>query len=82
MNQGNASRARPLAFVMGSMNLLRPVGLAGAPCVAVAPRNAPTAHSRFTRGVLPWEDFSDRTELLVERLVRFGEAQSEPPILL
>ena len=81
MNQGTAPRIRPLAFVMGSMNLLRPIGLAGAPCVAVAPRNAPTARSRFTRGALPWEDFSDRTDLLVERLVRFGAAQDVPPIL-
>ena len=79
--QGDDIRERPLAFVMGSMNLLRPVGLAGASCVAVGPPGAPTAHSRFTRGVLPWVDFSERTEVLVEKLIRLGAAQPVRPIL-
>lgn len=79
--QGDTSRERPLAFVMGSMNLLRPIGMAGASCVAVAPPGSPTIHSRFTRGVLNWVNFSERIELLVEKLVRFGATQPVRPIL-
>ncbi|MCW2238617.1 carboxylate--amine ligase [Azospirillum canadense] len=79
--QGKGTRERPLAFVMGSMNLLRPIGLAGASCVAVTAPGSPTVHSRFTRAVLPWVDFSERTDVLVEKLVRLGAAQPVPPIL-
>ena len=38
----------PLACVMGDMDLVRPLGLAGIPCAAVAPAGAPPRYSRFS----------------------------------
>lgn len=70
-----------LACVMGSMNLLRPIGLAGVRCAAVAPPDGPTVHSRFTETTLPWNDFSENADGLVGMLLLFGAAQSEPPVL-
>jgi predicted ATP-grasp superfamily ATP-dependent carboligase len=77
----NAFDTQPLACVMGSMDLIRPLGLAGIACAAVAPPGSPPTHSRFVRAVIPWTDFWEGTESLVEALVRFGAAQSEPPVL-
>lgn len=66
---------------MGSMNLLRPIGLAGIRCASVARHGSPTLYSRFTRAVVPCESFTEFTDTLVGELVRFGAAQSEPPVL-
>src|SRR5438034_935851 len=72
---------RPLACVMGDMDLLRPLGLAGIACVVVARPGAPPRYSRFARAALPWVDTWDRGEEQVETLVRFGAAQHQPPVL-
>ena len=40
---------RPLACVMGDMDLLRPLGLARIPCVVVARPGAAPRFSRFAR---------------------------------
>ncbi len=71
----------PMACVMGDMNLVRPLGLAGVSCAVVAPPGDPTIYSRFVRVVLPWESFSKNLDALAEVLLRFGTAQQEPPIL-
>src|SRR5207249_9923860 len=71
----------PVACVMGDMDLVRPLGLAGIPCVAVAPRGAPTRFTRFARHALDWVDAWDAPEAQVDVLVRFAEAQPEPPVL-
>ncbi|WP_448202481.1 carboxylate--amine ligase [Azospirillum sp. sgz302134] len=74
-------RQQPLACVMGSMNLLRPIGLAGIRCAAVATPGAPTHYSRFTDHVIPWNDLGKDQDRLVERLVAFGASQPERPVL-
>ncbi|WP_147448140.1 ATP-grasp domain-containing protein [Mesorhizobium sp. YM1C-6-2] len=66
---------------MGDMNLVRPLGLAGVSCAVVAPLGDPTTYSRFVRVVLPWESFSKNLDGLADRLLRFGAAQEEPPVL-
>ncbi|RLP28089.1 ATP-grasp domain-containing protein [Mesorhizobium sp. YM1C-6-2] len=70
-----------MACVMGDMNLVRPLGLAGVSCAVVAPLGDPTTYSRFVRVVLPWESFSKNLDGLADRLLRFGAAQEEPPVL-
>jgi predicted ATP-grasp superfamily ATP-dependent carboligase len=72
----------PLACVMGDMDLVRPLGLAGIGCAVVAAPGDPVRFSRFTRAALdcPEEAWADEHEL-VERLVAFGCAQTEPPVL-
>ncbi|GAA0593910.1 hypothetical protein GCM10009416_35350 [Craurococcus roseus] len=75
------SETLPLACVMGDMDLVRPLGLAGIACAVVAAPGSPPVHSRFTRTAIPWKDFWEGGEELVEALVRFGSAQPEPPVL-
>ena len=71
----------PLACVMGGMDLVRPLGLAGVRCAVVARPGSPSLYSRFTQAALSWDEFSAHDEALVEALVRFGSAQRERPIL-
>lgn len=70
-----------MACVMGDMDLVRPLGLAGVPCAVVAPLGSPPTHSRFVRAVVPWTDFWGSTEGLLEALTRFAATQPEPPVL-
>lgn len=72
---------QPLACVMGDMDLVRPLGLSRIKCaVAVQPGAAPR-YSRFTKAVVDWTNPWDAPETMVENLIRFGQAQSEKPIL-
>lgn len=70
-----------LACVMGGMNLIRPLGLAGIACAVVAPPGDVARRSRFVRAHLPWADCTERQEDLADMLVRFGSAQASPPVL-
>ena len=71
----------PLACVMGDMDLVRPLGLAGVRCAVVARRGAPKRFSRFVRAAVDWADAWEEPEALVEALARFGSAQREKPVL-
>ena len=74
--------SRPaLACVLGDMDLVRPIGLAGIPCAVVARRGAAPRFSRFTRARIEWFDAWEETEALVDVLVRFGSEQAERPVL-
>ena len=68
-------KAGPLACVLGDMDLVRPLGLAGIRCAVVGPPGGATAHSRFTERLIPGEGGID--DVLVDRLLRFGAAQAE-----
>jgi D-aspartate ligase len=70
-----------LACVMGDMDLLRPIALAGIGCAVVSRPGSPSLYSRYAQSRLGRDDFSDGGAALVEELVRFGEAQPEPPVL-
>lgn len=72
---------KAFACVLGDMDLVRPLGLAGIPCAVMAPNGAPARFSRFTRVVLDWVDPWERAEKVVEILVRFGLEQRERPVL-
>ena len=74
-------RPVPLACVMGDMDLVRPLGLAGIPCAVVARAGAPPRFSRFSRAVVPWADPWEQPDALVDSLVRFAAAQPERPVL-
>src|SRR4051812_23253186 len=63
------------------MDLVRPLGLAGIGCAVVARPGDPMRYSRFTRAVLDWIDPWKDPEALVERLLAFGRAQTERPVL-
>lgn len=72
---------RPLACVMGDMDLIRPLAMAGIACAAVAGTDDPTRFSRFNRAVIDRRDAWDDQEAQLKLLMRFGTAQSVPPVL-
>jgi len=61
---------------MGNLDLVRPLGLAGIPCVSVAPARHPVHFSRFVVECIPGED-----PRLPERLIDLARRQPEPPVL-
>src|SRR4051794_33977375 len=72
---------RPLACVMSSMDLVRPLGLAGVRSAVVARPGSPAHFSRFTEVSFCRDDFSEHDEELVDALEQFGAAQREAPVL-
>ncbi|HLN37353.1 MAG TPA: ATP-grasp domain-containing protein, partial [Xanthobacteraceae bacterium] len=57
------------------------IAAAGIPCAVVTRPGVPSLYSRFARARLPWHDFSQDTDALLDRLERFGNAQREQPVL-
>jgi D-aspartate ligase len=78
---GVAQPKKALACVMGDMDLLQPIALAGIPCAVVTRPGVPSLYSRFAQARLPWDDFSQNSEALLDAMLRFGKAQSERPVL-
>jgi predicted ATP-grasp superfamily ATP-dependent carboligase len=77
----SAHPTRPPACVLGDIDLVRALGVARIPSTVLAPPGAPVRYSRHTRGAFPWHNAWERPEELVDALVRFGQAQPEPPVL-
>ena len=71
----------PVACVMGDTDLLRPLGLAGIPCVVMAEPGEPARFSRFSKATLEWVDGWAQPEALVDTLMRFAATQPERPVL-
>jgi len=71
---------RPLACVIGDMDLLAPLGRAGIACVAVAPPGSPPTFSRCVRATIPRPD-GCAPDALLDALLRFGAAQPVKPVL-
>lgn len=75
------SRRRPMACVIGDMNLVRPLGMAGIRCAVVAAPRATVRYSRFVDKAFTWTGgWSDATELC-DQLVEWAAAQPVPPVL-
>ena len=72
---------RPLACVMGDIDLLHALAAAGIPCAVVAKPGAPVRFSRFARTVVPWSDTWDAPERQLDALLRFAATQPTPPVL-
>lgn len=76
------SAETPLALVMGNIDLVRPLGLAGIPCAVFGPPDIPVRLSRHVRESLPWIDPWTRSDALADALVTFATRQPTPPVLL
>jgi predicted ATP-grasp superfamily ATP-dependent carboligase len=73
--------ARPLACVIGDIDLVRPLGLVGIRSVVVAAPTDPVRRSRMNAAFLPWTAGEADTRVLVERLLDVAAAQPLPLIL-
>jgi predicted ATP-grasp superfamily ATP-dependent carboligase len=71
----------PVACVLGSMDLVRPLHLAGVRCVAVVPPKSSVHHSRFVEASIDWADPWTAGERLADNLIRFAQTCPEPPVL-
>ena len=72
---------QPFACVMGDIDLLRPLGMAGIPCAVVTRPGTMPRFSRYARIALEYNDPWKKPEKVVEVLMRFGRAQKEKPVL-
>jgi len=72
---------KALACVLGDMDLVRPLGLAGIKCAVAVPPGAASRYSRFTVESLEWSHPWEHPDKLVESLVQFAKNQSERPVL-
>ena len=71
----SVSPGQPLACVLGTMDLVRPLGLAGVRCAVVTEVNNSLRYSRFTHMAFPWiGDAWDSWDQLVDALYRKGRA--------
>ena len=76
-----ATTGGAMACAMGSMDLIRPLGLAGLRCAAVAEPGSDVFHSRFVDVALPCEDVRTGADGLLDALMRFGASQPRAPVL-
>ena len=67
--------------MIGEIDLVRALALAGIRSAVVAQPGNPARYSRAAVRVLEWRDPWTEPEALVERLLAFGRAQPERPIL-
>src|SRR5215211_6367633 len=74
---------KPLAVVMGDMDLIRPLGLAGIPCCLVGDPNSEAARSRHVVSVITHTEdgIADNPEPLLSKLVAAAERQTQRPVL-
>lgn len=67
--------------MLGDIDLVRSLALAGIRSVVPARPGDPMWFSRYTDRGLAWADAWTQRELLVENLMRFGRSQPTPPVL-
>jgi D-aspartate ligase len=74
-----------MAVVMGDVDMVRALGLAGIDSAFFGSADATARFSRHVRVVLPaiedWEREPGREEELLQALLAFARAQTEPPVL-
>ena len=71
----------PLAVVMGNIDVVRPLGLAGIPCAVFAPPQDPVHWSRHVRSRVPYHNPWESPQAAADALLAFAREQAEPPVL-
>jgi D-aspartate ligase len=74
------ARALPEAWVLGDLDLVRPLYMAGVPCAVVAPPRKPARYTRQARPIR-WADPWKEPELLLESLISAARSSDERPVL-
>jgi D-aspartate ligase len=72
---------RPIACVLGEIDLVRALALAGIRSAVIARPGNLARYSRSAVTAFEWIDPWKQPNALVERLLLFGRAQPEPPVL-
>jgi predicted ATP-grasp superfamily ATP-dependent carboligase len=72
---------RPSSVVMGDVDLVRALGLAGISSVYVGPPDASARFSRHVASTVPWTDHWSDQEALVAALLALGGSEPEPLVL-
>jgi D-aspartate ligase len=76
-----SSRLKPVACVLGEIETVRPLALAGIRSAVVAHPGDPARYSRFVDTVIDWIDPWTEPARLVDRLLDFARTQNEKPVL-
>jgi D-aspartate ligase len=76
-----AAAPEPLALVMGDVDMVRALGVAGISSALFGFEDEAGRHSRHVRVALPWIDHWDRQEELAEALLAFAGTQAQAPVL-
>ncbi|MGZ6642127.1 MAG: carboxylate--amine ligase [Solirubrobacteraceae bacterium] len=71
----------PLSIVMGDVDMVRALGIAGIRSAFLGPPEAPARFSRHVSAALPWIDQWRDPDAAVAALLGFARAQREPPVL-
>ena len=71
----------PLALVMGDVDLVRALGIAGISAAFLGSPNDPARFSRHVRVSLPWTDPWERQEAMVDALLAFATSRAQAPVL-
>jgi D-aspartate ligase len=71
----------PLALVMGDVDMVRALGVAGISSALFGFDDEAGRFSRHVRVALPWIDHWERQEELAAALLAFARTQPEPPVL-
>ncbi|HEX6257184.1 MAG TPA: hypothetical protein VFZ70_15355 [Euzebyales bacterium] len=71
-----------LAVVIGDMDLVRPLGLAGIRCVAAGPTGPETAWSRHSVDAISLPDLWDDPEAVTRRLIDYARTLDHRPVLV
>jgi D-aspartate ligase len=72
---------QPLACVLGEIETVRPLALAGIRSAVVAQPGDPARYSRFVDTVIEWIDPWTEPTKLVDRLLEYARTQHERPVL-
>jgi D-aspartate ligase len=72
---------QPLALVMGDVDMVRALGIAGVDSALFGFADEAGRYSRHVRSALPWIDPWEHHEELVAALLAFARGQPEPPVL-
>jgi D-aspartate ligase len=76
-----APRRDPLALVMGDVDVVRALGVAGISCGFFGYADDAARFSRHVEVSLPWIDQWERQDELVVALLDFARSRPEPPVL-
>ncbi len=75
------AKDRTLAYVMGDMDLIAPLGRSGIRCVAVTEPGLPPRRSRYVDRSIDALDTWREPQAMAARLVTEAKSESEPPVL-